>query len=93
MRNLSDDITFLMPVNNLNIGYVNLYIYHNGVGIFSGRAYNDGSTPIEVNLNDMIMQNRAKYDYLKLADSGEVTSNPMITPVGYPNNRTKFING
>lgn len=73
---LSQDATLTLLPGPLQRGYVKLTIYHNNIGVFTGRAYNDGS-PIRVSLNDIVLQNHGKNDYLKLNMSGELTDSPM----------------
>lgn len=90
---LSDDITLTIPVTGLNTGYVNMTIYHNGVGVFSGRAYNDGSTAIKVSLNDIAMQNHGKNDYLKLQPNGELLTSPMVEIDGETMTYSRFLPG
>lgn len=77
---LSDDITTILNTSGFTAeSYVNTTIYHNSIGVFNGRSFvNENNDPIEINLNDFVVQNRNKYDYLKLKDNGEVNSLPLV---------------
>lgn len=90
MKTLSDDITLTLPTNDLQPGYVQMTVYAQQLGVFSGRTLVDGINDIKVNINDFIVQNRNKYDYLKLNDDKTVSTLPVIYDGGYG---SRFVDG
>lgn len=91
MRTLSNDITLTFDTTQMTPGYVTTTIYHSGIGVFVGRSYVDSNhNPISINLNDFIIQNRNKYDYLQLKDDGEVDSMQLESTSELP---TRWVRG
>lgn len=90
MKTLSDDITLTLPTNDLQPGYVQMTVYAQQIGVFSGRTLVDGINDIKVNINDFIVQNRNKYDYLKLNDDKTVSTLPVVYDGGYG---SRFVDG
>lgn len=79
MKTLSDDITINVSTNGMSQGYVVTTIYARGLGVFTGQSYISGdNSKLTVNVNDIAAQNRGKYDYLKLNDSGSVETVPLV---------------
>lgn len=95
MKTLSDDLTLKLATTGMSEGYVITTIYHNEIGIFSGHSWIPGNnSSLYVNVNDFAIQNRGKYDYLKLNDNGEVESVQMhIIPQGQSLFDSRFNNG
>lgn len=80
MKTLSDDITLTLDTSVFPEGYVTTTIYHNSIGVFIGRTYVDAQhTPVDICLNDFVMQNHGRNDYLKLNNNGELVSNELDT--------------
>lgn len=80
MKTLSDDITLTLDTSQFPEGYVTTTIYHNSIGVFIGRTYVDAQhTPVDICLNDFVMQNHGRNDYLKLNNNGELVSNELDT--------------
>lgn len=78
MKSLSDDITLTLDTTNFPEGYVTTTIYYNSIGVFMGRTYIDAQhTPVDICLNDFIIQNHGRNDYLKLNNNGELVSNGL----------------
>lgn len=78
MKTLSDDITLTLDTSNFPEGYVTTTIYYNSIGVFMGRTYIDAQhTPVDICLNDFIIQNHSRNDYLKLNNNGELVSNGL----------------
>jgi len=76
MKTLSDDITLTLSTTNFQEGYVTAVIYYKSIGVFIGRTYVDAQhTPVDICLNDFIIQNHGRNDYLKLNNAGELVSN------------------
>lgn len=91
MITLSDDITVKLPTTGMSEGYVNTTISKKNTPVFVGHTYVDGNnSSVYINLNDIAVQNRARYDYLKLNDDGNVTTNAMKT---VSNVSTRFEDG
>ena len=78
MKTLSDDITLTLDTSILTPGYVTTTIYYNSIAVFVGRTYVDSKhTPVDIYLNDFIIQNHGRNDYLKLNNDGELVSNKL----------------
>ena len=78
MKTLSDDITLSLSTTYLTPGYVTTTIYYGSIGVFVGRTYVDEQhTPVDICLNDFIIQNHGRNDYLKLNNGGELVSNEL----------------
>lgn len=78
MKTLSDDITLTLDTSILTPGYVTTTIYYNSIKVFVGRTYVDAQhTPVDICLNDFIIQNHGRNDYLKLNNDGELVSNKL----------------
>ena len=78
MKTLSDDITLTLDTSTLTPGYVTTTIYYNSIKVFVGRTYVDSKhTPVDICLNDFIIQNHGRNDYLKLNNDGELVSNEL----------------
>lgn len=78
MKTLSDDITLTLDTSNFPEGYVTTTIYYNSIEVFMGRTYIDAQhTPVDICLNDFIIQNHSRNDYLKLNNNGELVSNGL----------------
>ena len=78
MKTLSDDITLTLDTSILTPGYVTTTIYYNSIKVFVGRTYVDSKhTPVDICLNDFIIQNHGRNDYLKLNNDGELVSNEL----------------
>jgi len=78
MKTLSEDITLSLSTDNLQQGYVTTTIYYGTIGVFIGRTYVDAQhTPVDICLNDFIIQNHGRNDFLKLNDDGELVSNEL----------------
>lgn len=95
MKTLSDDITIKLDTTGLSAGYVNTKIYADGVGVFTGQSYINGDdSSLYVNLNDIVAQNRGKYDFLKLNDNKELVSVPNSSYISSGQTYwTRFIQG
>ena len=80
MNTLSDDVSVKMPTTDMGEGYVTTQISYKGNTVFVGHSYvSPANSSLFVSLNDIATQNRGKYDYLKLNDSGRVESVEMHT--------------
>lgn len=91
MYTLSDDLTVKLPTTGLSEGYGMTTIERNNTPVFIGHTYIDGNdSSVYVNLNDIAIQNRGKYDYLKLNDAGILVSNTLHT---VSNVSTRFDDG
>ena len=78
MKTLSDDITLSLSTTQLTSGYVTTTIYYGSIGVFVGRTYVDAQhTPVDIYLNDFIIQNHGRNDFLKLNNDGELVSNEL----------------
>lgn len=79
MKTLSDDLTLSVATTDMQEGYVITSIYANGIGVFSGQSYIPGDgDPLYINVNDFASQNDAKNDYVKLDDTGNLVTLPLI---------------
>lgn len=80
MKTLSDDITLTLDPTVLTPGYETTTIYYGSIGVFVGRTYVDEQhSPVDICLNDFIVQNHGRNDYLKLNNDGELVSNELDT--------------
>lgn len=78
MKTLSDDITLSLSTTYLTSGYVTTTIYYESIGVFVGRTLvDDQHSPVDICLNDFIIQNHGRNDYLKLNNNGELVSNKL----------------
>jgi hypothetical protein len=78
MKTLSEDITLSLSTTNLTPGYVTTTIYYGSIGVFIGRTFVDAQhTPVDICLNDFIIQNHGRNDFLKLNNDGELVSNEL----------------
>lgn len=78
MKTLSDDITLSLSTTHLTPGYVTTTIYYESIGVFVGRTLVDEQhSPVDICLNDFIIQNHGRNDFLKLNNNGELVSNSM----------------
>lgn len=80
MKTLSNDITLLLDTSNLTPGYATTTVYYGSKMVFVGKVYVDEQhSPVEFCLNDFIMQNHGRNDFLKLNNDGELVSNGLNT--------------
>lgn len=80
MKTLSDDITLTLNTAVLIPGYVTMTVYYNSIGVFVGRTtVVPQRYPVEICLNDFIVQNHGRNDFLKLNNAGELVSNGLNT--------------
>lgn len=88
MKTLSDDITLSVYTAYLTPGYVTTTIYYESIGVFVGRTLvDDQHSSVEICLNDFIIQNHGRNDFLKLNNDGELVSNSLNTSTEH---HTKF---
>ena len=80
MKTLSEEITLSQPTTSYVAGeYVNIKIYENGIGVFSGKSYvSSNDSTIDVNVNEFAQQSNSQNDYLKLWDDGNLRTYPLI---------------